>query len=157
MEQRRGLYYEEFELEAEFVTPGRTITESDVVSFAGLSGDYNQIHTDAAYAEETSVFGRRVAHGLLGLSIVEGLKLRTGICEDTAIASLEWSWRFTKPIFIGDTVHAVIRIIEKRETKKSDRGIVTEHVSLVNQKGEVVSEGDHVMMMKRVPKDATNA
>lgn len=151
MEKRRGLYYEEFEIDAEFVTPGRTITETDVVSFAALSGDYNQIHTNAEYAEKKSVFGKRVAHGLLGLSIVEGLKLRTGICEDTALASLEWSWRFAKPIFIGDTLHAVIRITEKRETSKPDRGIVREHVSLVNQKGEVVSDGDHVMMMMRAP------
>lgn len=151
MTNRRGLYFEEFAVGDEIVTPGRTITESDVVAFAGLSGDYNSIHTDETYAAENSVFGRRVAHGLLGLSIVEGLKLRTGVCEDTALASLEWSWRFTKPIFVGDTVHAVIRITETRATSKSDRGIVREHVSLLNQNGEVVSEGDHVMMMKRKP------
>lgn len=153
MNKRKGLYFEEFTVGDEFVTPGRTITESDVVAFAGLSGDYNSIHTDETYAAENSVFGKRVAHGLLGLSIVEGLKLRTGICEDTALASLEWSWRFTKPIFIGDTIHALIRITETRATSKPDRGIVREHVALLNQSGEVVSEGDHVMMMKRKPQE----
>lgn len=146
------MYYEEFHIGQEFVTPARTITEADVVSFAGLSGDYNQIHTDAEFARERSVFGKRVAHGLLGLSIVEGLKSRTGICENTALASLEWNWRFTRPIFIGDTLHVLIRIVEKRETKKPDRGILREQISLINQEDEVVSEGDHVMMMKRTPR-----
>lgn len=151
MEKRRGLYFEEFTVGDEFTTPGRTITETDVVSFAALSGDYNQIHTDAEFAREHSTFGTRVAHGLLGLAIVEGLKARTGICENTAIASLEWSWRFTKPIHIGDTIHVRITITEKRETSKQDRGIVKERVVLLNQRDEVVSEGDHVMMMMRMP------
>lgn len=154
MEQRRGLYYEEFRVDDEFVTPGRTMTEADIVSFAALSGDYNQVHTDAEFARTKSMFGKRVVHGLFGLSIVEGLKARTGICENTAMASLEWTWRFTRPIFIGDTLHAVIRILDKRETSKPDRGIVREHISLVNQNNEVVSEGDHVMMMMRAPLEA---
>jgi len=83
--QARGLYFEEFSVGMSIVSPGRTITESDIVAFAGLSGDFNQIHTDAEYSQ-TTPFGQRVAHGLLGLSIASGLAVRTGVIEGTVLA-----------------------------------------------------------------------
>lgn len=147
----RGKYFEDFAVGEEFLTPGRTLTESDVVAYAGLSGDYNQLHTDEEYAKRNSIFGTRIVHGLLGLSIVEGLKFRLGLFEGTSLASLEWTWRFTKPIFIGDTVKVSVRIAEKRMTHKPDRGIVKEEVRLLNQAGETVAEGEHLVMMKCRP------
>ena len=144
-----GRYFEDFEIGDEFESPGRTITEADVVLYAGLSGDYNQIHTDEEYARARSIYGTRIAHGLLGLSIVEGLKFRVGLFEGTAIASLEWTWKHQQPLLIGDTVRARWRISQKRETRDPNRGIIWEHVQLVNQGDEVVSEGDHTVMMHR--------
>jgi acyl dehydratase len=149
--EQRGKYYEEFVIGEEFESPGRTITETDVLMFAGLSGDYNQIHTDEEYCKQTSIYQTRIAHGLLGLALVEGLKFRVGLFEGTAIASLEWTWRFKAPLLIGDTVRARWKIIKKRDTKKPDRGIIWEHVELINQKDECVAEGEHVVMMQRTP------
>jgi acyl dehydratase len=146
-----GKYFEEFEIGEEYVTPGRTITEADVVMYAGLSGDYNQLHTDEEYSKEHNIYKTRIVHGLFGLSIAEGLKSRVGTYEGTSLASLEWTWKFTKAILIGDTVHVKYRIKDKRETSKPDRGIVWEDVFLVNQKGEAVAEGVHTVMMQRLP------
>src|SRR4030043_2092813 len=98
---QRGMWFEEFEVGQQIITPGRTITESDIVSFAGLSGDYNQIHTDLEYAGATP-FGQRVAHGLLGLAVASGLANRTGILEGTVIAFREINnWKFTRSAFMG--------------------------------------------------------
>jgi 3-hydroxybutyryl-CoA dehydratase len=110
----RGLYFEEFETGMRITTPGRTITESDIVSFAGLSGDYTSIHTDAVYSA-TTPFGQRVAHGLLVLSIASGLGARTGVLEGTVMAFREINeWKFVKPVLIGDTVHVVMIVAETK-------------------------------------------
>ena len=97
---QRGKYFEEFEPGMEFISPGRTVTESDIVSFAGLSGDYTQIHTNLEFSKTTPV-GRRIAHGLLGLSIASGLATRTGVLEGTVIAFREISewWEGRSGIF----------------------------------------------------------
>lgn len=144
----RGKYYEEFEIGEEHVSPGRTITEADLVIYAGLSGDYNQLHTDEEYCKKIGVFGKRIVHGLFALTVVEGLKSRLGHFESTSLATLEWKWRFLKPLFVGDTVRARWRITAKRETRKPDRGIVTEIVELINQNDEVIGEGEHLVMMQ---------
>ncbi len=150
--QKIGRYFEDFVIGETFESPGRTITETDVVLYAGFSGDYNQLHTDEEYSRRTSMFGTRIAHGLMGLSIAEGLKSRLGLFEETSLASLEWTWRFKRPILIGDTIRTRTRISHKRETSKPDRGIVTEEVELLNQKDEVIAEGQHLVMMQRKPK-----
>ncbi len=146
--RHQGKYFEDFKVGEEFESPGRTITEADVAAYSGLTGDYNQLHTDEEYSKETSIYGTRIAHGLLGLSIAEGLKSRLGLFEGTSLASLEWSWRFKKAVLIGDTVHVEWRIESKRSTSKSGRGIVVESVRLVNQRGETVAEGEHTVMMQ---------
>lgn len=116
------MYFEDFEVGQRFVTAGRTVTEADVVNFAGVSGDYNPIHTDAEFAKSTP-FGQRIAHGLLVLSMLTGLRQRTGATDGTLIAWLEIrNYRFLKPVLIGDTVHGETEIVEKRETSKPDRG-----------------------------------
>src|SRR5512134_1781691 len=101
----RGMYFEEFQVGQVIYSAGRTITESDIVAFAGLSGDFNQMHVDAEYSARTP-FGQRVAHGLLVLSIASGLAVQTGVMEGTVIAFREVNdWKFIKPVFIGDTIH----------------------------------------------------
>jgi acyl dehydratase len=141
-------YFEDFEIGDEFVTPGRTVTEGDVMLFAGLTGDYNRIHTDAEYMK-SSMFGERIAHGLLGLSLVNGLKYRTDYDSDGVLAFLGLTWKFSRPIRFGDTIHAVIRIASKRETSKPDRGIMFQTIQVFNQRGEVVQEGEFTSMIKR--------
>ncbi|AEG33032.1 MaoC domain protein dehydratase [Thermus thermophilus SG0.5JP17-16] len=145
------MYFEDFEVGQRFTTPARTVTEADVVNFAGVSGDYNPIHTDAEFAKSTP-FGQRIAHGLLVLSMLTGLRQRTGHFEGTVIAWLEIrNYRFLKPVFIGDTVRGESEILEKRETSKPDRGILVQRVRVYNQRGEVVQEGEFVTMVRRRP------
>lgn len=141
-------YYEDYAVGDEFVTPARTVTETDVVLFAGLTGDYNRLHTDAEYMKG-SVFGERIAHGLLGLALVNGLKYRTDIDSDGVLAFLGLTWSFTAPIKLGDTIHAVIRIASMRETSKPDRGIIVQAIEVYNQRGEVVQAGEFTTMLKR--------
>ncbi|MBT7189097.1 MAG: dehydratase [Anaerolineae bacterium] len=137
----RGLYFEEFEVGQKMVSPGRTITESDVVGFAGLSGDFNQIHTDAAYAEK-SPFGARVAHGLLGLSIASGLALRTGVLEGTVMAFREIiNWKFVKLMYLGDTIHVEMDIITTKALKRLGGGKVELNFNVKNQNDETVMKG----------------
>jgi acyl dehydratase len=101
----RGLFFEEFQIGQKMRTPGRTITETDVVNFAGISGDFTSIHTDAEYTKSTP-FGQRVAHGVLILSVITGLAARSGFMEGTVLAFREINqWKFSRPVFIGDTIH----------------------------------------------------
>src|SRR4030065_235565 len=115
-----GLYFEEFAVGQTIRTPGRTVTEGDIVAFAGLSGDFNLIHTDAIYAA-TTPFGQRVAHGLLGLSIASGLAVRTGILEGTVLAFREVNeWKFSLPVYIGDTLTVDIEVTEVNGERIAD-------------------------------------
>ncbi|MCS6868504.1 MaoC/PaaZ C-terminal domain-containing protein [Thermus sp.] len=144
-----GLFFEDLQVGQVFPTPARTITEADLVNFAGVSGDYNPIHTDAEFAKDTP-FGQRVAHGLLVLAILTGLRLRTGVFEGTLIAWLEIrSYRFLKPVFPGDTIRGETEILEKRETSKPDRGLVVQRVRVYNQLEELVQEGEFVTLVRR--------
>lgn len=136
-----GKYFEEFEVGMNFISPGRTITESDIVSFAGLSGDYTQIHTDAEFSKNTPV-GQRVAHGLLGLSIASGLAVRTRVLEGTVIAFREIiEWKFVKPIFIGDTVRVSLQVLETKVLPRLGGGAVNIELRLLNQNDDVVMKG----------------
>jgi acyl dehydratase len=142
-----GLFYEDLEVGASFTTKARTVTEADIVNFAGISGDYNQLHLNEEYAKETQ-FKKRIAHGLLGLTISSGLTQQMDLYNDTLIAFLGLTWTFKGPVFIGDTVHVVQSIKEKRETKKPGRGIVVFESRLINQRGETVQEGERTIMIK---------
>lgn len=143
----RGRFFEEFNIGDKVVTVGRTITEADIVMFAGLSGDFNRIHTDAAYAEG-GPFGQRVAHGLLVHSIATGLAVRTGVIEDTVMAFRELSCKFSLPVFIGDTVHVELEVVETKAFRRLGGGNVTMKISVINQKNEVVQRGEWAMLMK---------
>jgi acyl dehydratase len=141
-------YFEDIQVGDEYVSPGRTVTEADIVAFAGLSGDYNVLHTDAEFMK-TSVFGERIAHGLLGLSIASGLASRAMPRPFATLAFLGLRWRFKGPIRIGDTIKVRFRVTDKRETSKADRGIVTIQRAVVNQRGEIVQEGETELMVER--------
>jgi acyl dehydratase len=151
--RQRGLYFEEFETGQKVVSPGRTITESDIVCFAGLSGDYTQIHTDSEFAQNTP-FGRRVAHGLLVMSIASGLAARTGVLEGTVLLFREINnWKFVKPVFIGDTVHVEMEVVEMKEMRRIGGGAVVIELRVVNQEGEVVMKGNWNVLMALKPTD----
>jgi 3-hydroxybutyryl-CoA dehydratase len=149
---KRGMWFEEFEVGQCIITPGRTITEADIVSFAGLSGDYNQIHTDAEFGSKTP-FGKRVAHGLLGLSIVSGLAMRTGILEGTVIAFREINnWKFSLPIFIGDTIHGELNILETKAIPRLGGGSLLIEIVVKNQRDEVTMKGTWTALVANKPK-----
>lgn len=144
-----GLYYEDLSIGDRLTTAGRTIGEYEVSSFAGLTGDYNPMHTDREYARSTA-FGGIIAHGALGFAIAVGLMNRTGTLDGTGLAFLGVrEWRFTAPILVGDTVHAELEVTELRETSRPDAGIVTRTVELVNQHGDVVQSGALTIMIRR--------
>jgi len=135
------MYFDEFQPGFQIITAGRTITESDIVRFAGLSGDYNQIHVDAEYSK-ASLAGQRVAHGLLILSIASGLAVQTGMMEGTVIYFREISeWKFVKPVMIGDTIHAVVEVKEIKEMRRIGAGSVTLELDVKNQHNETVNRG----------------
>jgi acyl dehydratase len=142
-------YYEDLSLGDKFVTARRTIFESDVATFAGLSGDYNPIHTDLEFGKASN-FGANIAHGALGFSVATGLISRTGLFDGTAVAFLSVNnWTFAAPILINDTIHVEFEITFMRETKNPATGIVTRAVRLINQHGTTVQSGDMTLMLKR--------
>jgi 3-hydroxybutyryl-CoA dehydratase len=147
----RGLYFEEFETGQKILSAGRTITETDVVTFAGLSGDYNQIHTNAEFSKGTP-FGQRVAHGLLGLAIASGLAMRTGVLEGTVIAFREIeNWKFVKPVFLGDTISVEMVIQEKKALPRIGGGSLSIQIDVVNQAGAVAMKGSWVVLVASRP------
>ncbi|MBX6724034.1 MAG: MaoC family dehydratase N-terminal domain-containing protein [Dactylosporangium sp.] len=146
-------WYEDFRVGEKFTSARRTVTEADVALFAGLSGDFNPLHTDDEFAKETP-FGRRIAHGLLILSIVTGLNQRLGLFDGTTLAFLGLTWNFRAPVFPGDTIHFEMEITGMRETSKPDRGIVERSYRVLNQDGRVCQEGTMTVMLKRRPPGA---
>ncbi len=145
-----GLYFEELEVGHQVRSPGRTITETDIVTFAGLSGDYNQLHTNAEYSR-TASFGQRVAHGLLGLAVASGLVSRLGLIEGTAEAFASINWKFTAPIYIGDTISVVATVSKTRALPRGNGGLVVMDLKMVNQKGETVQKGEWSVIVKGRP------
>lgn len=140
--------FDQIEVGETHETPGVTVTDWHVMNFAAVSMDFFELHTNEEYARQTQ-FGRRVAHGLMGLAIADGLKHRSTF-QVEAIASLHWSWDFVGPVHVGDTIRARLRVAEKRPSRsKPDRGIVFVEYEVVNQLDEVVQKGTNRMMVKR--------
>lgn len=146
----RGRYFEEFELGDTVASAGRTITEADVVAFAGLSGDYTQIHTNAEYARK-AMFGQRVVHGLLGLAVASGLAAQLGFIEGTVLAFRELTWKFSQPIFFGDTIHVNTTVAELKPMSRLGGGAVTFDVKVINQDDKVVQRGEWVVLVASKP------
>ena len=153
------LFWEELNPGDEAVSLNRTITEADVVNFCGVSSDFNWFHIDDVRASE-SVFGKRVAHGMLGLAYAHGLMwARTGELRDTAIAFLGINdWRFVGPIFVGDTIFVDYRIAELRDSKSNpSQAVATFDVDVVKQDGSVVQRGRKALLLSKVPLAAVAA
>ena len=145
MEKR---YFDDIEIGEVHETPGITITDWHIMNFAAVSMDFFELHTNDEYAKKTQ-FGRRVAHGLLGLAIADGLKHRSTF-QIEAIASLHWSWNFIAPIYIGDTIHARVRVSAKKaSSSKPDRGVVHVDYEVLNQNNEIVQKGYNSVMVKK--------
>lgn len=144
----RGLTFDQFNPGDKFVSQARTVNESDVSSFAGLSGDYNPLHTDAEFVK-TTPFGERIAHGMLVAAIASGMANWLGIFEGTTIALMEQVIQYRGAVKFGDTVHLELQVLEKKETSKPGRGVVIFETRVINQKGDLAIEGKWTLMMKR--------
>jgi acyl dehydratase len=143
-------YWEEFHIGDEFISPARTVSEADVVNFAGVSGDFNPLHSDRVFASGT-IFGERISQGLLVLSIATGAMSRLGFLEGTVEAFLGLNWRFIAPVKIDDTVHVRFKVKETKESKRPGHGILVLEVTIKNQKSEAVQQGDwHLLVRKSV-------
>jgi acyl dehydratase len=147
-------YFEDLEIDQSITTPTRTMTEADVVLFAGLTGDYNELHTSEYFNQKHTQFGKRVVHGLLVLSIAHGLMFRTNINDaGIAFASID-EWKFVAPVFIDDTIFVEITVKEKIPSRsKPDRGIVKFHFHIKKVNEEIVQQGIKVLMIRRRPSE----
>jgi acyl dehydratase len=142
-------HFEDVEVGFRFETPSRTVTEADLVAFAGVSGDFNPLHTDSVFAAR-SIYGERIAHGALVLSFATGLRQRAGLFDGTLMGLLEIRrWQFVAPVRIGDTIRVATEIAELRETSKPDRGLMVQRVEVLNQDDAVVGSGELVMLLRR--------
>lgn len=158
-ERRSGYRYADLYVGMQFRSPGRTITDADLVGFAGLTGDFSELHTSDVYAKR-SQFGRRVAHGMLGLAYAHGLMwARTGELRETAVAFLGINdWKFLQPIFVGDTIFVNYRISELRDSKsRPTQAIAIFDVEVVDQDARVVQRGSKALLVSKVPLDAIAA
>lgn len=144
---RRGLFFEEFEQGMSFMTHSRTITEADIVAFAGLSGDFNPLHTDEEFAK-TTPHGSRIAHGMLSASIASGLAAQAGLFDGTTLALISANTKFTGVVYPGDTIQLAIVVKGKRKDPDGNRGLIMVKTELLNQRGETVSEGLWTLLLK---------
>jgi acyl dehydratase len=141
------LHFEDFVIGDKATSTTRTITESDIVMFAGLSGDYNELHTSESYAGRTQ-FGKRIAHGLLGLSVASGLAFQMGFLVGTVDAFRSVEWEFSAPIFIGDTIHLEAEVAETKALPRLGNGRVVFKVALKNQNEQVVQRGSWALLVR---------
>jgi acyl dehydratase len=145
----RGRYFEDFEIGQEFVTPARTITQTDIVNFACLSGDFNEVHTNFEYCKTTQ-FGEPIAHGPLVYAVMGGLQYASGVNDGTLLALLQIdNWRMLNAVKHGDTIRLVSRVLEKKESSKPDRGVVTFQRQCVKHDGTVAQEMKATLMYRR--------
>lgn len=149
----RGRTFEQFQIGESLTTQGRTVTEADVVGFAGLSGDFNPLHVDAT-AAAAGPFGRRIAHGLLVQAIASGLAAMTGVLEGTVVAFRQLTCKFSRPVFIGDTVHVQLTVTDKKWLPRLSAGNIVLAFDVLNQDGAVVQSGEWALLVKGRPEGA---
>lgn len=142
-----GQYFDDYAVGQTFETHGRTLTETDLVNFCGVIGDYEPPHADETFARATPL-GRRVMQGCLVTTAAEGLMTRSGLFDGTAITLLASSWQYRAPVFIGDTIRARLEVKELKKSSKGGRGVVNFAISIVNHEGSEVVTGAYVMMVK---------
>lgn len=138
-------YFEDLEAGFEYETPAITVSEAHVLGFAGLTGDFADVHVDEAFAKDMGFKGR-LAHGILGLGLIDALKNRCLVAFHV-VAALNWQWRFVGPLYIGDQLKARLVIADKRLTSKKTRGIITLTIQGLNQNGDIVQEGTNQIMV----------
>ena len=143
-----GRTYEEFEVGQRFETPRRPVIEADISSFAELTDDFNPVHMDEAFAAQTDFKGR-ITHGPMIVGMAFGLASRADLMDGTVLALLEIGWKFIKPVRPGDTISAVFTVLEKRETRAPDRGVVTLQIDVLNQHGDVAQCGTAKTLIRR--------
>lgn len=143
----RGTWFSDFEIGQTFTSMGRTITEADVVSFAGLSGDYNPLHVDATFAEKTP-FKQRIAHGMLSASISTGLGQTLGIFEGTTIGLLGQTFEYKGPVFFGDTIRLRLTVESAKASSKGGKGVVVFRSDILKQDDSVVVTGTWTVMFR---------
>jgi acyl dehydratase len=136
----QGYYFEEIEIGQVMTSQGRTITEADIVNFGNVTGDFNPLHFDAEMMK-SSMFGQRIAHGMLVLSFAVGLGNQLGATLGTVLAFKGINIEFRHPVFIGDTIRLRTTVTEKRESSKQPGGWIMQKVEILNQRDEVVQEG----------------
>lgn len=143
-------YFEDYDVGETFETRGRTVTDADLLNYAAVSGNYHPIHLDEDLMGD-SPFGGRLVHGLAVLSIMEGQKVQTGLIEDSIIALYGFDdLRFTNPVFVGDTIHTELTVIDKDE-KDDESGVVLMEEKGVNQDGEPVVVGESRSLLEKRP------
>jgi 3-hydroxybutyryl-CoA dehydratase len=140
------LFFDDVEIGQEWESLGRTVTEADIVNFAGLSGDYNPIHVDHEFSK-TTLFRQPIAHGLLVFSISSGLGLLSPPMRTVALIEVR-DWHFRSPVFIGDTIRVKTKVVAKEARARGRRGVITWHRQLLNQDGRIVQEGITVTMVE---------
>lgn len=147
---QQGLYYEDYQVGVKMITRGRTITESDIVQFAALTGDFNPMHTDAEFMK-THPMGQRIAHGMLSLSYAVGQAYQLGFMEGTILAFRGLEMKFSLPVLIGDTLHVELTVSEMKEARRLGGGMVTLEVRIVNQGGKTVQSGTWTVLVRSRP------
>ncbi len=147
--RQEGLTFEGHTIGEKFTTLGRTISETDIVTFVNLAGFTEPLFMDMEYVARESVFKGRPVPGALTFALSEGLIMQTGLIHGTGMAYLGGEIRIVAPVLAGDTIRVEVEVAEKRETKKPDRGIVTYHHRVVNQRGETVLEARVQRMIRR--------
>lgn len=154
--QMRGLYFDDFEEGRQFFSASRTVTEADVMNFAGLSGDFNPLHTDETFAAATPI-KTRIAHGMLSMAIATGLANQMGIFEGTTLALMQQTIAYKGMVRFGDTIRLVMTVKERKESKNPKRGVITFQVDVMNHKDEPVVDSQWVLMMARQPAEQAEA
>ncbi|MCU0476136.1 MAG: MaoC family dehydratase N-terminal domain-containing protein [Anaerolineae bacterium] len=145
-----GLYFEDYEIGRKLVTRGRTITETDIVQFGALTGDFNPMHFDAEYMK-THMMGQRIAHGMLSLSYAVGQAYQLGFMEKTILAFRSLEMKFSQPVVIGDTLHVELTVKEMSPAPRLGGGMVTLEVKIINQSGKTVQSGTWTVLVASKP------
>jgi acyl dehydratase len=143
----RGTYFSDFAVDQSFTSVGRTITEADVVAFAGLSGDFNPLHTDATFAAKTP-FGQRIAHGMLSASVSTGLGQTLGIFEGTTLALMAQTFQYKGPVFFGDTIRLRLTVSSTKPSSKGGKGVVVFQSDILKQDDSVVVTGTWTVLFR---------
>ena len=150
------IFFEDMAVGQTYITPRRTITDTDIVQFAGLTGDYNPLHTDDVFAAKSD-FGQRIAHGPMLVGMTFGLLSRVGLLDGTALALLEITWTFQAAVKPGDTIHVQATVADARLTQKTDRGVIQLNIEIVNQLGKTVQAGRAKVLVRTQGKEERSA